>query len=210
MGFALVKGMRISDTSFLDPATAGDAPRKNRFSVNRMAGTVPTWKRKVEAANFAPSQIVSAEIAPGHKPGFRDLVDIINPLQHIPLVGHLYRKATGDEISPVAQFIGSTLYGGPLGAVASITDIAAREQTGKGSLDTMMGFFGRGTGPAADEPDFSITLGKRKPQAPRMAGTIPVWGQNTQLAAKPSPNLSPQTNFALLLNDLTDKTHNIS
>lgn len=191
--------MRISDTSFLDPAQT-DTPRRNRFAVNRMAGTVPSWKPRVLSASFAPSQIVRTDITTGHKPGFADLVDIINPLQHIPVVGHVYRKMTGDEISPPAQFIGSALYGGPLGAVAALTDIAVREQTGKGNIDTMMGFLGRG--PAEAETPAPMHLAQRRTENPRTAGTMPVWGQDTQPVAVPPDPLGSETKFALLLKDL--------
>ena len=37
---------------------------------------------------------------------FFDLLDIINPLQHIPILSGLYRKITGDEISPGARMMG--------------------------------------------------------------------------------------------------------
>ncbi len=45
--------------------------------------------------------------------------DVINPLQHLPFVGHLYRSLTGDTITPDAQFAGGFLYGGPLGALGA-------------------------------------------------------------------------------------------
>ncbi|MEP4884867.1 MAG: hypothetical protein ABJ215_00715, partial [Alphaproteobacteria bacterium] len=37
---------------------------------------------------------------------FSTLLDIVNPLQHIPLVSSLYREITGDEISPSARIVG--------------------------------------------------------------------------------------------------------
>ncbi|MBT5663730.1 MAG: hypothetical protein HOJ06_00205, partial [Rhodospirillaceae bacterium] len=37
---------------------------------------------------------------------FGDVLDIINPLQHIPVVSTLYRELTGDEISPGARMAG--------------------------------------------------------------------------------------------------------
>lgn len=53
-----------------------------------------------------------------------DVVDVINPLQHIPVVSSLYRAATGDAISSVANVVGSTLFGGPIGgAVALASEI---------------------------------------------------------------------------------------
>jgi hypothetical protein len=46
--------------------------------------------------------------------GFDDLVDIVNPLQHIPLLSALYRWATGDKISQGASLVGDVMFGGAL------------------------------------------------------------------------------------------------
>jgi len=62
---------------------------------------------------------------------FLDFLDIINPLQHIPIVNTLYRQATGDEIDPASRVAGSTLFGGPVGTVAAMASIAVEEKTGK-------------------------------------------------------------------------------
>jgi hypothetical protein len=48
-----------------------------------------------------------------------DLLDVINPLQHIPVISSIYRSLTGDEISPAARLAGGTLYGGPVGLVTA-------------------------------------------------------------------------------------------
>ena len=37
---------------------------------------------------------------------FLDFLDIINPLQHIPLVSTIYRKITGDTIDPASRIAG--------------------------------------------------------------------------------------------------------
>jgi hypothetical protein len=58
---------------------------------------------------------------------FADLVDILNPLQHVPLLSSLYRAVTGDEIQPSAQIMGATLYGGPIGFAAA-TNLAIVQQ----------------------------------------------------------------------------------
>ncbi len=62
---------------------------------------------------------------------FSDLIDIVNPLQHIPVVSSIYRSITGDEISNPARVAGSTLFFGPLGAAASVANIAIEDHTGK-------------------------------------------------------------------------------
>lgn len=62
--------------------------------------------------------------------GFKDVLDIINPLQHIPGLSTLYRHLTGDDISPGARVIGGTLLGGLAGLVASLANVASQEATG--------------------------------------------------------------------------------
>lgn len=56
--------------------------------------------------------------------GFKDILDIVNPLHHIPVIGHFYRKITGDTIHPAIKIAGGTLFGGPIGAVFSTFQIA--------------------------------------------------------------------------------------
>ena len=51
---------------------------------------------------------------------FLDIVDAVNPLQHIPLISSIYRNISGDSISEVPKFVGGALYGGPLGLVAAL------------------------------------------------------------------------------------------
>lgn len=63
--------------------------------------------------------------------GFDDLLDVVNPLQHIPVVSSLYRWITGDEIAPAASVAGGALFGGPLGAAGAMAGIAVAEATGR-------------------------------------------------------------------------------
>ncbi len=53
-------------------------------------------------------------------PSFSDVLDLVNPLQHIPIVGALYRKLTGDVIAPAIRVAGGALFGGPIGAALSL------------------------------------------------------------------------------------------
>lgn len=62
---------------------------------------------------------------------FGDVIDMINPLQHLPVVGMLYRKFTGDTIKPFASIIGGTIFGGPVGAVSSTVNAIVKDRTGK-------------------------------------------------------------------------------
>lgn len=62
---------------------------------------------------------------------FWDLLDVVNPLQHIPIISTIYRKITGDEISPIARVAGATLFGGPIGAAFALVDAAIEHKTGR-------------------------------------------------------------------------------
>lgn len=55
---------------------------------------------------------------------FGDIIDIVNPLQHIPIVNNIYRKITGDTIAPAMEIAGGALFGGPIGAIASVVTTA--------------------------------------------------------------------------------------
>lgn len=66
----------------------------------------------------------------GQELSFADIVDTLNPLQHIPVVAQIYRHLTGDTISPMARVAGGALYGGPIGLVTSLLDAAVAEQSG--------------------------------------------------------------------------------
>ena len=65
---------------------------------------------------------------------FGDVLDVLNPLHHIPLLGNVYRKISGDTIAPAARIGGGALFGGPLGAaVAAATVVAASIMGREGS-----------------------------------------------------------------------------
>lgn len=64
-------------------------------------------------------------------PSFWDFLDIINPLQHIPIVADIYQELTGDKIGVGARVAGGALFGGPLGAIGSLINCAIEENTGE-------------------------------------------------------------------------------
>ena len=72
---------------------------------------------------------------------FHHLLDVINPLQHLPVIGTIYRAITGEHIGAVERIAGDTLYGGLWGAVSSIADVAFEGITGKSAEDTVLSWF---------------------------------------------------------------------
>lgn len=60
------------------------------------------------------------------------LLDIVNPLQHIPVVGSIYRSLTGDTQSATANIVGGGLFGGPLGLLGGVVSTLFDAVTGGG------------------------------------------------------------------------------
>ncbi|AUG54643.1 hypothetical protein [Thalassospira marina] len=62
---------------------------------------------------------------------FGDIIDVINPLQHIPVVGALYRELTGDQMGNAARVVGGGLFGGIFGLAGAAVDAAVEGFTGE-------------------------------------------------------------------------------
>jgi hypothetical protein len=62
---------------------------------------------------------------------FHDLLDAINPLQHLPVVSTVYRWITGDTIGNIPRIVGDAIYGGIPGFVSGLFGVLLKEETGK-------------------------------------------------------------------------------
>ena len=91
----------------------------------------------VTANKTASSDTASSDAGKGED-FFHHILDVINPLQHLPVVGTIYRAITGEHIGSIEKIAGDTLYGGLWGAVSSIADVAFEGITGKSFEDTAM------------------------------------------------------------------------
>lgn len=63
-------------------------------------------------------------------PSFDDVLDILNPLQHIPVISNLYQAESGDGSSAGANIAGGALFGGALGALAALFNEIMETETG--------------------------------------------------------------------------------
>lgn len=77
--------------------------------------------------------------------GFSDFLDIVNPLQHIPVVSTIYRELTGDELGTPARILGGALFAGPLGAAAGAASAAVEAVSGKDPGAHAVAFLGLGS-----------------------------------------------------------------
>lgn len=123
---------------------------------------------------------------------FADLVDALNPLQHLPGISSLYREVTGDEISAPARIVGGAIFGGPIGAGLSIAESILEEATGSDIGGHVMAWFG-------DTPAGEPQVAASNADAPILAAANAK--REPQRASTPLPALSPDAFNALLAMD---------
>jgi hypothetical protein len=92
---------------------------------------------------------------------FDDFIDIINPLQHLPLVSILYRELTGDEIKPAMRILGDIGYGGPMGFLSSCGQVLFEAIFGDDMAGTAIAVI---TG--EDEDKTAVQLASTDPSTP--------------------------------------------
>ncbi|CAA7621226.1 hypothetical protein [Magnetospirillum sp. SS-4] len=83
------------------------------------------------------------------EPSFWDFLDVINPLQHIPIVNSVYRELTGDKIGVGARLVGGTLFGGPIGLIGAALNSVLEEATGHDAGGHLIALFKDENAPAA-------------------------------------------------------------
>lgn len=110
---------------------------------------------------------------------FHHVLDVINPLQHLPVVGTLYRAITGEHIGPIEKIAGDGLYGGIWGAATAAADVAFEQLTGKSVEDTVLAWI---------KGDDTTAVAAAKVSAPKIAF-------NTALPSADMPSL-PDTAIA--------------
>ena len=82
-------------------------------------------------------------LGPDRRFGLDDFADLINPLQHIPLVNLAYRAVTGDEIYGAARLLDVGF--GPAAGVSTVADLAFESTTGRNMEETAVAaLFGTG------------------------------------------------------------------
>jgi len=134
--------MSVSATSSVRPSNPIDSliptlPSENAETASAQS-TDPTSSKHGHVGMFA---------ADDDSPSFWDLVDVINPLQHIPLVNDVYRELSGDKIGMAARLTGGALFGGVFGLVGAAINGVMEESTGATAGGHMLALFRDDTAP---------------------------------------------------------------
>lgn len=157
-------------------------------SLERPAGAEPA---RVETAAKGDK---SDKAEKGEGMSFWDVLDVVNPLQHIPGVNKIYQAITGDTIRTPAKIAGAALFFGPIGMAVASADAILEKETGKDALDQVASALGlekdSPATPAEDDP-FTVTATRPvrtadatpepAPAAPAPAKAAP--GQPVELSA---------------------------
>ncbi|HEV8392377.1 MAG TPA: hypothetical protein VGQ35_21155 [Dongiaceae bacterium] len=156
----------------LSPA-AGPAPQasaERSWIPNARRGTDGAWeltrlpdKDEREMLYGQKWRVVESEqsrklfLGPDGEFGWDDFVDLINPLQHIPLVNMAYRAITGDEIYGAARMADFAF--GPVAGVSTALDLGFRDLTGESmASNAVAALFGPGEAPAGGQPAGDVSV----------------------------------------------------
>ena len=151
---------------------------------------------------------------------FGDVLDAINPLNHIPIVSDIFASLTGHKASAGSRLAGGALFGGPIGLVASLAGVIFEQEKGASPSQALYAAL---TGPAVpisqlaaneiealtvvaniDEnlqtptaaPVEPVQLASLSPAAQAASSTIPVLEAAKNLA--PAPPIPDQAAATLL------------
>ncbi|MBL8831775.1 MAG: hypothetical protein JNL71_05240 [Rhodospirillales bacterium] len=172
-----------------DPANI--PPTAPRFEVR--PSPLKTWNPD------APDEYVNLDAKPL---GFGDMLEALNPLQHLPVIGSIYRSVTGATIEPAARVVGGMLFGGLGGGLSSVANAIIEGISGKDIGESLIAMVSPGKDappppPSADSlaapggnPEFQ--LASFAPGAPaggttERNGLLTTWTAGGQFPPAPAP-----------------------
>ncbi|MFN4275428.1 MAG: hypothetical protein ACK4FJ_03945 [Ferrovibrio sp.] len=133
---------------------------------------------------------------------FADFLDIINPLQHIPIVSTIYRAITGDQIEAGSRMAGGALFGGPIGLAVSVVSAMVNESTGKDPGEHAMAMLGIDLG-GKEQPATAVAENDAAPTgqpAEQEAAQQQAAMIQAQMQA-PRPDMRPDLRLAARMDD---------
>ncbi len=178
-GFDPSGGAAGAARNFAANAPAKDAGFAQELAATQKQAAAPAAAPKPSAP--ARTDTTAALIDPATDDesfGVTDVLDILNPLQHIPLLGMLYREVTGDTIKPVSQVVGDIGYGLVIGGVAvsvvsAIASAAFEQQTGESPLTQVADALFGGDEEAEPSNAGTTMLAQATPQAAPAPASAP-------------------------------------
>ncbi len=96
---------------------------------------MPIVKQTVRTLSDSANKTPAAADTENTQNNFDDILDILNPLHHVPVVSSIYKEQANDNISNDSKVIGDVFYGlltgGLLGVIAAIGNTMLKQETDK-------------------------------------------------------------------------------
>jgi hypothetical protein len=178
------------ETNSLGPVELPRGETQTPSAARRRTGSATSpYARVMDEVGAGNGKERSAPAAKTEKPfslwekpefSFGDFLDIINPLQHIPIVSTIYRNLSGDQIGTAPRVIGGALWGRVGGFVAGVINSIVEWFTGKDIGDHIYAaIWGNGTDAVAQLSDKPLPsdenlVGVSEPAANSRAAAIDV------------------------------------
>ncbi|MBV8059910.1 MAG: hypothetical protein JO253_00100 [Alphaproteobacteria bacterium] len=135
----------------------------------------------VDSRRYTKFDRTASEVQTDENFTFSDLLDTLNPLEHIPVISSAYRAIAGEDIHPAARVAGDILYGGVGGVASGVLALAG--STGDSLMESQTGHDATGHIVLAMLGDDE---GAQKPQE------TPVMVADTDAAAQQAVQQAPQ------------------
>lgn len=189
-----------------DPAAPADAPGFAQHLAAAQTAAPPATTEAAKAPDKAASQTdlssaridrSAAAVEEDSDFSFSDFMDTLNPLQHIPVIGTIYRELTDDTIKPVARIAGDIMYGVLIGsaafsAVGAIVSGIVEQESGQ-APDVMLAdaLFGsdQQTPPSDAQP--APTMLAQADQAAPPPSASPAAAEGVKTASTPATTKAP-------------------
>ena len=143
------------------------------------ASGVRAWRDPDGAGPIGPDQ----HMPEGPDIPFDQVMNGLNPLHYVPVVGMIYRVVTGEQIPAAMRVAGALATGGPMGALtAGLTGLLEHILTLEPDQTRPRLAAGMAMNDAGMEPVSPDTLAEG--QYTTLATVLPDWLDNTRLAAR--------------------------
>ncbi|WP_445680444.1 hypothetical protein [Radicibacter daui] len=175
-------------TASIDAANANTATTSTSNG-SGSNGSGNTGTNSSSTASSSQSGTASSTASEDSSLSFGDFIDLINPLQHIPIVSSIYRAVTGDQISDPMRILGGALYGGVIGFAANLAYTVVDEASGGHLEERAMASLGIGEAPAEDGTDTAVASTEQQDPAASQQSAAPVDPDSAPRITIPAPPL---------------------
>ncbi len=182
----------------ISPVLAGAYEAQDYVPPNPIASNTMDESAALDSRRYTKFDRSATEAGSTTDFSFSDFIDMINPLQHIPVLSSIYREIVGEPINPVARVSGDLLYGAlmggataVLGGLGSVGDVLMEGETGKDATGNVVAaLFGA---EAPGQADAAVQLAKSED------ASVPELAPTAQLA-EAGPGIAPLQDPASAVN----------